>query len=160
MTAHRWTLGALVDEYLPGREWTAQISVAARDLPIKPADRKAAWELYIELLTRIATQPLGDEEGVEVTALESIVALFPVARQLLRSHGAEATAFAALVLALINHRVRGFTAPWHKRSTEGRLADPAMAGRFRQELRNLQDDFRAVAKLLARMAQVPPLSDW
>jgi hypothetical protein len=159
LATHTWTLGQLVDEHLQGREWATHIPPPARNLSITLADRKAAWELYVELLTRIATQALDDEEGVEVTALESIAGLFPTARQLMRSHGREAAAFAALVLALFNHRVRTFTAPWHKRSAEGRLADPAMAGRFREELRALQGDFRATVEVLARMAQVPPLGD-
>lgn len=40
----------------------------------KPSDpdKAAAWDLYIELLTRITTQPLPDEDGVEQTALASI----------------------------------------------------------------------------------------
>jgi hypothetical protein len=109
------TLGQLVDEHLQGREWATHISPAARNLSTTDADRKAAWDLYVELLTRIATQALDDEEGVEVTALESIAGLFPTARQVMRSHGREAAAFAAPVLALFNHRVRAFTAPWHKR---------------------------------------------
>ena len=31
------------------------------------ADRNAAWELYIELATRVSTQPLPPDEGVEKT---------------------------------------------------------------------------------------------
>jgi hypothetical protein len=35
-------------------------------------DRAAAWELYIELLTRITTQYLSPEDGDEKTALDSV----------------------------------------------------------------------------------------
>jgi len=35
------------------------------------ADRDTAWELYIELLTRITTQPLPQEHGDEEAALVS-----------------------------------------------------------------------------------------
>ena len=40
------------------------------------ADKDAAWQLYIEMLTRIATQRLQPEHGDERTALESIHRLF------------------------------------------------------------------------------------
>lgn len=35
-------------------------------------DSEAAWEMYVELLTRTATQPLPDDAGVEKSALESV----------------------------------------------------------------------------------------
>ncbi|MFC1974558.1 hypothetical protein ACFLVA_00920 [Chloroflexota bacterium] len=35
------------------------------DLRWKDADKAAAWEMYIELLTRITTQPLDTEHGDE-----------------------------------------------------------------------------------------------
>jgi len=31
-------------------------------------DRNAAWALYVELITRVTSQPLGDAEGDEETA--------------------------------------------------------------------------------------------
>ena len=37
----------------------------------KAADKNAAWALYIELLTRITTQPLPIEHGDEKAALDS-----------------------------------------------------------------------------------------
>jgi len=42
----------------------------------KDKDKDASWELYIELLTRIATQPLPQDHGDEKTALESVHKLF------------------------------------------------------------------------------------
>lgn len=38
----------------------------------KDRDRDAAWEMYVELLTRIATQYLQPDHGDEKTALKSI----------------------------------------------------------------------------------------
>ncbi len=43
---------------------------------VQEKDKDAAWELYIELLTRIATQPLTIEYGDDKTALESVYNLF------------------------------------------------------------------------------------
>ena len=50
-------------------------------------DRAAAWDLYVELLTRVTTQHLPPDDGDEKTALESIHALFPLTRETLRKHG-------------------------------------------------------------------------
>jgi predicted RecB family nuclease len=37
----------------------------------KNVDKTAAWELYVELITRAATQGLGPDEGDEGAALKS-----------------------------------------------------------------------------------------
>ena len=42
------------------------------ELSFSNTDKKAAWELYIELLTRITTQNLEPDFGDEKTALSSI----------------------------------------------------------------------------------------
>ena len=53
----------------------------------KDPDRDAAWELYIELLTRITTQPLPSEHGDEASALESVHKLFGLSREVIKRHG-------------------------------------------------------------------------
>ena len=54
-----------------------KISAPFLEMEWKPQDedKAAAWELYIELLTRIATQPLDAEHGDEKTALDSVFSL-------------------------------------------------------------------------------------
>ena len=153
-------LDHVLRRHLEHYKWAAKIVTEARELPITEADSKAAWELYVELVTRVATQSLEDEEGVEATALQSIADLFGFARELMRRSGPGAAAFSAFALALLNHRLRPFTAPWHKRASEGRLGDPAMSGRFRDELRTLQEDLRIAADALTEIAKVPRLSDY
>jgi len=149
-----------IEQGLEHSPWATRIPAEARALAMTDADTKAAWELYVELISRVATQPLDDEEGIEVTALESIVSLFKFVRELMRRSGPDAAAFSALALALFNYRVRPFTAAWHQPSAEERLDDPAIAGHFRDELRDLQQDLRAAADALADMAQVPRLCDY
>jgi len=55
------------------------------DMEWKPQDedKNAAWELYIELLTRITTQPLAESHGDEETALKSIYSLFSITREVI-----------------------------------------------------------------------------
>jgi hypothetical protein len=154
------SLDSLLDQCEPRLRWFAAIPERARSLRVTDADRKAAWELYIELASRIATQPLEDQEGVEATALQSIAGLFDTGRKIMRDAGPNAGAFAALLLAMLNQRVRQFTAPWHKHKEEGRLADPVMAGRMRVELSELQTELRVAADLFALMAAIPPLTSY
>ena len=43
-------------------------------------DKDAAWDLYVELLTRITTQRLEDTHGTEKAALESVHKMFALTR--------------------------------------------------------------------------------
>ena len=52
-------------------------------------DKDAAWELYVEMLTRIVTQPLPADVGDEKTALDSVFSLFATTREILASAGTE-----------------------------------------------------------------------
>src|SRR5437588_4982131 len=76
-------------------------------------DREAAWELYIELLTRITTQPLPEKHGDEKTALDSVYNLFPMTREILKRKGRECEQFTKLAVVVLNQIVRPFTAKWH-----------------------------------------------
>ncbi len=49
-------------------------------------DKNAAWELYVELITRVATQRLAPDEGDEAAALKSIYELFPLTRSTIKSN--------------------------------------------------------------------------
>ena len=86
-------------------------------------DRAAAWELYIELLTRITTQYLAPEDGDEKTALDSVYALFKETRAILRCHGSGCGEFAKLAIPVLNQIIRPFTAKWHRLSLAGAFQD-------------------------------------
>src|SRR4051794_2749971 len=51
------------------------------------AERDAAWELYVELVTRIAVVPLRSGQGVLREALTSLYQLFGVTRETLKKYG-------------------------------------------------------------------------
>ena len=85
--------------------------------PSEP-DKNAAWELYVELLTRITTQSLVANEGDEKTALDSIYSLFPTIRAIIKQNGRECIEFTKLAVIILNQKVRPFTAKWHKVSIE------------------------------------------
>jgi len=122
-------------------------------------DREAAWELYIELLTRVSTQHLSPDEGDEKVALDSIYAIFSLTREILRRHGSGCGEFAKLAIPVLNQIIRPFTAKWHRLSMAGGLKDETHTKQFRSELENLQRYLRGYTSALAAMANVEDLTD-
>jgi hypothetical protein len=137
-----------------------KISVPFLEMEWAPRDedRSAAWEMYIELLTRIATQNLAPEEGDEKTALDSIHSLFGITREVLRRNGRHCTEFAKIAIVILNQKIRPFTARWHRRSLAGDLATPRGAAEFRNELGELQKTLRAYTQMLASISGVEDLT--
>jgi hypothetical protein len=124
----------------------------------RDADRAAAWELYVELLTRVTTQYLTPEDGDEKTALDSVHAIFPLTREILRRHGSGCGEFAKLAIPVLNQIIRPFTAKWHRLSLAGVFKDPEWCREFRTELSALQPRLRDYTRALAAMAQVEDLT--
>jgi hypothetical protein len=122
------------------------------------SDREAAWELYVEMLTRIVTQPLPDEQGNEESALESVHQLFPLTREILKRKGRDCVGFTKIAVIVLNQLVRPFTTKWHTRLAEQGLGGSDNGPEFRRELAGLQEDLRQYAKTLAELAQVEDLS--
>ena len=129
------------------------------EVSFKPADEDAAWELYIEMLTRIVTQPLPAESGDEKTALDSAYSLFPITREVLRRHGRGTIEFTKVAIPVLNQVVRPFTAKWHKESLAGAFNDAGKCREFREELATLQDELRNYNRILAKIAGVEDLTD-
>ena len=121
-------------------------------------DRAAAWEMYVELLTRITTQSLAPEDGDEKTALDSVYAIFPLTREILRRHGSGCGEFAKLAIPVLNQIIRPFTAKWHKLALAGAFDDAASCKAFRAELSVLQPRLRDYTRALAAMAEVEDLT--
>jgi len=125
----------------------------------KNEDKDAAWDLYIELLTRIITQPLKTEYGDEETALESIYSLFQSTRQVIKKYGRDCIEFTKIAIVVLNQIIRPFTAKWHKLNLQGALNKKEQCDIFRNELSNLQIHLKNYTKMLADMADVEDLSE-
>lgn len=125
--------------------------------PSEP-DKKAAWDLYIELLTRITTQSLDSAHGDEATALSSIYSLFPTTRQIIKENGQECIEFAKLAIVILNQKIRPFTAKWHKVSVEDGFRCEENCRLFREELSDLQTVLNVYTQMLAEMAGVEDLT--
>lgn len=122
-------------------------------------DREAAWELYVELLTRVATQDLAPEHGDEKASLDSIHAIFQLTRDILRKHGSGCGEFAKLAIPVLNQIIRPFAAKWHRCCLSGDFEKPEQCNQFRLDLRNLQTQLRNYTKALAAMADVEDLTE-
>lgn len=126
----------------------------------QPDEQQAAWELYVELLTRISTQPLADEDGDEATALASIFGLFEVTRKLLKEKGRKAETFSKIAIVVLNQKIRPFTARWHKLSLDDGFKDQATCEQFREELKDIQQVLSGYAGVLAQVANVEDFQDY
>ena len=128
------------------------------DFAPNTSDQDAAWEMYIELLTRVTTQHLEPAHGDENTALESVYSLFDLTRSIIRTHSRDCMEFTKIAVVVLNQRARPFTAKWHPRLIAGDLGESDRS-LFRTELRELQTDLRNYTRLLAELAGVEDLTD-
>ena len=126
---------------------------------ITDASRNAAWELYVEMLTRIVTQPLPSEDGDDKAALDSVYSLFPTTRKILRRYGPKAVEFSKIAIPVLNQQVRPFTAKWHRLSLRGDFPGDARRTEFRRELGKLQVKLRNYSRMLAEIADVEDLTN-
>ena len=135
------------------------LKIAEAEIRLNTADKDAAWELYIEMLTRIVTQALPSEAGDEKTALDSVYSLFPTTREILRLHGRKTIHFSKVAIPVLNQIVRPFTAKWHKESLSDSFDNAGKREKFREELTTLQDKLRNYNRMLAEIAGVEDLTD-
>lgn len=97
--------------------WTLQGRWTPND-----AERRASWDLLVELVTRISVVPLGDDEGLLREALTSLHALFASTRETLKRHGPELAeerrgelSLAVISAHLLNGVLRPVLVEWHVR---------------------------------------------
>ncbi len=124
-----------------------------REINFLPADQDVAWKIYIELVTRIALQPLGNEEGVEEAALSSLYQFFTKTRDLIRDGGPQAKEAARLGIFVLNEVLRPFMAKWHKISSNSGFNDTNRI-EFRKELIVLQKSLKGFANSLLELLKI------
>ncbi|EHR05769.1 patatin-like phospholipase family protein [Bradyrhizobium sp. WSM471] len=114
-------------------------------------DQLAAHDLLSELRTRIATQPLPYQYGVETRALESLMQIFGLAREAMKKHPG-CREFARITTCMLNVDLRPVTAKWHRAFEAGVLNSKDGANEFRADLKNVRIklvDFAERLQLLA-----------
>lgn len=114
-------------------------------------DQRAAHSLLSELRTRIATQPLPYQYGVEAKALESLWDVFRLAREAMKDNpGCEE--FARVATNMLNFELRPFTAKWHRAYEAGVLNSRDGANEFRDDLADVRSRLVKFAESLQVMA--------
>ena len=127
------------------------------ELEFKPNDitRQAAWSLYVELITRVATQPLADDEGEELTALSSLYSLFATTREVLRRAGPTSIELAYIAVPFLNQVVRPFTSKWHNSLEHDSLkSDPTAKSKFRADLKLIRKLILGYTDLMGELAGI------
>lgn len=140
-------------------------------------ERRAAWELYVELITRISVEELQEEEGFLSEALSSLYTLFDTTRDILRRYGPEVAtpkgasdlSFGQIAVTVLNLGLRPLLARWHpelaayeaRRPPEVSLLEHERnwdrRDALRGDLNDLRGTLRAYAEQLAQVAGVPSL---
>lgn len=133
-----------------------------------PRQQNAAWELAVELQTRVATQEIGLEGGTIREALSSLYALFGITREILRTNGPvvglRRDTVGGIAITVLNKAIRPFLAKWHPALSEWEHRRPAdvspvehekaweKAGACRGELARMQRGLWEYSKALAKVA--------
>jgi hypothetical protein len=85
------------------------------------AEENAAWEMYVELVTRISVAELKPGEGLLREALTSLYSLFNTTRDILRRYGPNIArgknggtlSFGYIAVGVLNGALRPLLATWH-----------------------------------------------
>jgi hypothetical protein len=119
--------------------------------PTFSPDQLAAHDLLSELRTRISTQPLPYQYGVEARALESLWEIFALARKAMKDHPG-CGEFARVTTTMLNVDLRPVTAKWHRALKAGVLDSRDGANDFRADLAAVRRRLVSFAERLQMMA--------
>ncbi|GAA2967650.1 MULTISPECIES: hypothetical protein [Streptomyces] len=130
------------------------------------AEREAAWELYVELATRISVVELREDEGLLREALSSLYTVFGTTREILRRYGPAVAprvapgqvTFGLLAVNVLNLSIRPLLSRWHPLLTayevqrEDRV-DPVAHERSWDRAPELRAEIESVRQVLLALAQ-------
>lgn len=115
------------------------------------SDQKAAHDLLTELRTRISTQRLPYQYGVEARALESLWEIFGLSRKAIKDNPG-CQEFAQIATTMLNVVLRPVTAKWHRAKEAGLLDSRDGANDFRADLAQVREKLVAFAEHLQMLA--------
>ena len=141
------------------------------------AEKKASWELYVELVTRISVVELKRNEGFLREALNSQYSFFQTTREILRKYGSDVAvsrkkgnlSFGKLAIIILNCQLRPVLSKWHPLLTDyEEQRDKGVSIKAHEdkwehnkELRDALNETRKVlvqySVYLAKVANVEPL---
>ena len=133
---------------------------------------RAAWELYVEMVTRTPLGGFSPQEGSVREALTSIYTLFDTTRGILKSYGPSVArpksgkelSFGYLAVSMLNFVLRPLLTAWHPRLRVWERDNPNSEEKewsgqsdFVVALNEVEDQLRQYADLFAEVAEVPDL---
>lgn len=130
-------------------------------------ERDAAWELYVELITRVTGVELRPSEGLLREAMSSLYSLFGTTRAILRHYGpavavpsrTSTVAFGHLAVVVLNRGIRPYLSRWHPALEDHEQLRPATTSRLEwercwEEYPHALSDLRQVGTLLVSLAGI------
>jgi len=139
------------------------------ELETNATQRQAAWSLYVELATRIASQSLAEQQGLLREALTSLYRIFSITREVLKqagpSVGIEKNSVGGIAIAVLNEGIRPFLAKWHPKLQDWEAKCPSGTSQLehernwpereqcRAELEQLRQNLNQYIEALATIAQ-------
>jgi hypothetical protein len=149
-------------------------------IELSDEEKAAAWDLYVEFSTRVATQGLEPGQGSAREALNSIYKLFAITRETLKKAGPVVAhgpnSFGPLAIRILNEEkgLRSFLGKWHtelgafedeQKMQQRKVLAPGVEpiideaqwpklATFHNELKSLGSDLSEYVDALAEMAGV------
>ena len=140
-------------------------------------EAQAAWEIYVDMVTRIPIAPLDPSGGLVREALDSLYGLFLNCRETLKKYGPDVAkakgkgsfSLAYISVWMLNGEIRPFLSRWHPLLEEYESLRAAGASRkshddawpdrarFRSELHALGSSLTRYAEVFGEAAGVPSL---
>ena len=158
-----WPLGRSVVIRFRIEDWRLeQVEIQGIRFTSAGLQRRVAWKLFVEMATRIATQPMSEEEGNDGIALKSLYELFQLTRQAVAemepTPNATGDTVETFALDMLNSDLRPFLSKWHPKwddFVKNKSSDGwALHAQFRDELTMLQRRIETRARGLAELARV------
>ena len=133
---------------------------------------RAAWELYVEMVTRTPLGGFSINEGSTRESLNSIYSLFETTRTILRSYGPSVArprgerglSFGYLAVSMLNLVLRPLLTEWHPRLQSWERINPSEPeahwpdrANFLLALQRTREQLNQYAGLFAEVADVPEL---
>ncbi|MDJ0597755.1 MAG: hypothetical protein QNJ37_02770 [Crocosphaera sp.] len=144
--------------------------IGGAEWEVDSTQRRAAWALYVELVTRVSVEPLNSDEGLIREALNSLYSLFGTTREILKEAGPDVGAslksVGGIAIAVLNRGLRPFLTKWHPLLQVWEVKRPPDVSpleyekqwdqepQLRQELEDLRQDLYQYALALADIAGI------
>lgn len=140
-------------------------------------EQMAAWELYVELVTRISVADVSKSDYLLRESLESLHTLFDITRSILRKYGPaiakpnndRVLSLGYLAITILNSILRPFLSKWHPLLQDYESQKPTIISslqhernwqhyhEFRKELKQIQSSIYEYGNVLAEVSGVAPL---